>query len=385
MSETTAVHGEQVSAPRLEQLESFTCDREGLRACWCRELILLVDTTGSVGGTSTIGLELSCVVDMAATAGYLRVGLITFEGALLGQGDGVYVIHPLTYDLNAVKASLENLPVFSPGGGGFPPEASDEALREMLGGDSPCVYSGDFNPRYRRSCQKLAVLVTDAPPGGCDDPVDSRPEDVARAHQRALEAAAQGIQIAAISIGGKAPASVMQDYADTTGGLYAVVAADGSGMAQALFPILTPCDCNLNSVADYEDIATGHSDDCNEDDIPDECQAVVACGEAELLCEPNEDFDDDGIENGVDNCPCDSNPLQDDCDRDGIGDVCETDADCDANGTPDKCEIAEGAADCQGDNILDVCQLEGNDCNSNGVPDECEPACGIRRTRRSNA
>lgn len=50
------------------------------------------------------------------------------------------------------------------------------------------------------------------------------------------------------------------------------------------------------------------------------------------------DADDDGIPDESDNCPSHQNPLQQDCDRDGIGDVCETDPDNNGNGVPDNCE-----------------------------------------------
>jgi hypothetical protein len=41
-----------------------------------------------------------------------------------------------------------------------------------------------------------------------------------------------------------------------------------------------------------------------------------------------EDVDDDGVPNGLDNCPDDDNPGQDDADGDGIGDACEVPVAC---------------------------------------------------------
>src|SRR5262249_34271743 len=47
--------------------------------------------------------------------------------------------------------------------------------------------------------------------------------------------------------------------------------------------------------------------------------------------------------------------------------------DCNANGQPDSCEIAAGAAtDCDGNGIPDACELSAHDCNNNGVLDACE-------------
>jgi hypothetical protein len=78
-------------------------------------------------------------------------------------------------------------------------------------------------------------------------------------------------------------------------------------------------DCNLNGVNDHCDITSGLSDDCNGNDIPDECE--------------------------------------DDCDDNGIPDECESD--CNGNGIPDACDIANGTVE---------------DCNGNGIPDECDGA-----------
>jgi len=88
-----------------------------------------------------------------------------------------------------------------------------------------------------------------------------------------------------------------------------------------------PPDCNDNGVADLQDIAGGTSQDCNANNVPDEC-------------EPGGD------------------------------------ADCDDNGLSDLCEIALGNdLDCNGTHVPDGCDLAdqtSQDCNANGRPDECE-------------
>lgn len=52
--------------------------------------------------------------------------------------------------------------------------------------------------------------------------------------------------------------------------------------------------------------------------------------------------------------------------------------DCNNNGTQDACDITDPSHDCNGDLILDACQIDGStDLNNNGVLDECEPDCDL--------
>jgi hypothetical protein len=163
--------------------------------------------------------------------------------------------------------------------------------------------------------------------------------------------------------------------------------------------------------------AVQQCDDCNPDcfndclDCIDECEAWGApstciwdyCG---YPCSPNCDgncldvceTDNDQVPNDSDNCPDDYNPIQYDCDNDGIGDVCDpstvdtdnddvSDAcdncpidsnysqeDCDGNGVGDACDV-DSDVDGRSDGC-DNCPVDSNysqeDCDGNGVGDACD-------------
>jgi hypothetical protein len=119
-------------------------------------------------------------------------------------------------------------------------------------------------------------------------------------------------------------------------------------------------DCNGNGILDPCDLFYGVSEDCNLNAIPDEC---------ELDCDGN------GI-------PDDCELITRDCNANGLIDICEIDAgttpDCNQNGTPDSCEYS-AATDCNANGILDPCDILvgiSEDCDENEVPDECDIAGG---------
>ena len=95
---------------------------------------------------------------------------------------------------------------------------------------------------------------------------------------------------------------------------------------------------------------------------------------------PDTDTDGDGVADCNDNCPTLANPGQEDCDTNGLGDVCEIaggfQTDCDLNGIPDNCD-----PDCNSNGNTDACDITAGtsfDLNLNGVPDECEAINGVR-------
>jgi uncharacterized protein YegL len=207
--------------------------------CVCLDLVLVIDDTGSMGGAiNNVKAEIVNILGLAdSICGDVQAGLVTFK-------DDVEVDVPMTANLASVAAAVNALVAT---GGAQLPEASDEALREVvdLGGTS-CTLTGDFDPGdFREDCCKVVILVTDAEPGGCDDTYTAGVDDV-NAHNVALLAAASGIHFGAVFVptGGDPNGTivpVMADYAATTGGVFGQTAADGSGTAAAIQQILLDC------------------------------------------------------------------------------------------------------------------------------------------------
>ncbi len=82
---------------------------------------------------------------------------------------------------------------------------------------------------------------------------------------------------------------------------------------------------------------------------------------------------------------CNGNNIEDsidlangapDCNFNNIPDECE--ADCNSNDIPDDCDLASGLSqDCDFSGIIDVCEVQGFDCNTNQVLDSCDIASGF--------
>jgi len=105
-------------------------------------------------------------------------------------------------------------------------------------------------------------------------------------------------------------------------------------------------DCNLNGDDDFCDIASGYSRDCDDNGIPDECQAFIDCNE-------------NGVADFCDIANCQGEAWCSDCNNNGIPDECDV---------PPYCQAGQPG-------FPEVCSL---DCQPNGIPDECDitPGCG---------
>ncbi|MDJ0841916.1 MAG: thrombospondin type 3 repeat-containing protein [Acidobacteriota bacterium] len=116
-------------------------------------------------------------------------------------------------------------------------------------------------------------------------------------------------------------------------------------------------DCNNNGINDITDISSGTSQDCDGNDVPDECDPdsdndgiIDACELGGSVCL---DSDGDGKVDGLDNCPDTANASQTDSDNDGVGDSCDNcidtanydQVDSDGDGVGDACDLCPYDAD----------------------------------------
>jgi hypothetical protein len=131
-------------------------------------------------------------------------------------------------------------------------------------------------------------------------------------------------------------------------------------------------DCNGNGVLDRCDVTSETSPDCNVNGVPDECDEDCNGNGLPDLCDIQNQSSSD----------CNRNFVPDECDVAGgtssdlnsnnQPDECETD--CNANGVPDSFDIAIGASsDCSLNGVPDECE----DCDGDGIADVCGPTTQV--------
>ena len=209
-------------------------------SCAPLDLAFVVDTTGSMGpAIDNVRAGLDRIVSEAVTVagGNLRLEVMDFS-------DDVFVREPFALNnQDRAKAAIRALTLQ---GGGNLPEASDEALNTAInglpasarpGGDQ----TGDAVPF--RTGEKIAVLITDALPGGFNDRHTSA--DKANARRVAEDARAKGIRISSIFVptGGRNPEieKIMKQYATISRGQYRMTKQNGSGTATAIDATIASC------------------------------------------------------------------------------------------------------------------------------------------------
>ena len=219
------------------QTNSTSIAQSGEQDCGPMDLVIALDTTGSMGAAiDNIKSELTNITQQAqnASGNDLRMGFVTFK-------DEVTVENELTNDTDAVEANI-NAAVAS-GGGNFP-EASDEAKNATVNNlPERTGQIGNFSEPWRNGTVNILILITDAPPAGFNDQMD--PEDVQRMHNVAEQANQSGIKVSDVFVptaGDYAgQAAILQDDANTTGGAYITTFPNGTGTADAIKKIIEAC------------------------------------------------------------------------------------------------------------------------------------------------
>lgn len=225
---------------------------QGFGGCGCMDVALVIDDTGSMGGAiSNVQAQLTQIINVAQfeSGGDLRMGLVTFPS------DNVVINVPLTTHLVALQTAVQGL--VAAGGNGVA-ESSDEALQYVVTGaaDPSCIVSNAVTGTVvsngtatvfgtlRTNCVKIAVLITDAPPGECADTFTLGVSDV-HAHSVAVAAANAGVEIASIYVPdtGEDPEikAIMEDYATTSGGVFVETAANADGTGDGISAIVARC------------------------------------------------------------------------------------------------------------------------------------------------
>ncbi len=228
--------------------------------CGPMDVAILIDFSSSMGNAIVnIKNHLQDFLDNIeiASAGDYRLSLVTFDS-------NIYVKEPFAFT-NRVSFSNSLELVNAHPDGGFT-EPSDEALNMVINNlttnGRPRQYQA-FTNGFRHEAKKIIVLITDEPPAGFSGDYEVGTDDV-NAHRRAVEAALKGITISAIrtwqsDYNFPVAEPIMQDYAEVTGGIYALGENGSADLHELLDAVIARCGADVGEVVTTRDDARQQS------------------------------------------------------------------------------------------------------------------------------
>jgi RHS repeat-associated protein len=248
-------HGQTAQAASLTVDSSADGSSNVVQYCGPMDVVFVIDTTASMGDAlNSVNDALTNTLNSIVVASRedYRLGLVTFDGSTPNcgasdcdaweNGDYVCVRQELSFtNRDQIGDMMGNL---TTGFGGELAECSDEALNTVINTisatDPNRNQCGDFTTLFRPAARKIIILVTDAEPGSFQDHYDDTVRS--NAFERATEAAAKGIEISTVNVGGRDETKdqIMHYYADTTGGVYTET-PDGTQAGMAINSILAQC------------------------------------------------------------------------------------------------------------------------------------------------
>ncbi len=227
-------------------ISSIADDAGNASLCKSTDVVIAIDDTYSMHGAIwDLKQESLRLLDLVAerSGGDFKLGLVSFKDYVTIHEDLDANPDPVAKMDNMVKA-IKGLHAW---GGQSGPEASDEALNTILhalpaeGRKQNKDFNGNFTSRTR-----IIILITDNLPGGFDD-IFQEGVDGLNATTRALDAKAQNVRISSIFIPTNQfqtdpkMIAIMREYADVTGGLFALSTESGRGTADAIATIIDTC------------------------------------------------------------------------------------------------------------------------------------------------
>ncbi|GAA3943205.1 hypothetical protein Aau02nite_49290 [Amorphoplanes auranticolor] len=309
------------------------------------DLIFVVDTTGSMGGTiDAVKNRVNAVADrLAAGTSSYRIAVVSYRDQPGHTGDPSdypsRLDQEFTADAAAVKAAVGNL---SADGGGDYPESAFSGLDTAI------------KQPWRSGVKKQVIVFTDAPA--------HNPEPVSGLTAADIVAKALAVDPAVVNVVGNTDAALAEVAAGTGGKVLAAV--DGEDVSTAIDEIVeTSLATPYASIGDSYNAAVGkpvrfdgagsfdpaggtltYVWDADSDGTPDATTSTPSythtyaapyeglvtmtvkstSGKSAVATAPIiVDRDGDGVQDPVDNCPDIANPAQEDRDGDKTGNVCD--------------------------------------------------------------